>query len=351
MGNIMYATREVVRDAVDTLGARRANAAIDRALLAATNKINGELKRDFAPWTGTKYFDWPNADASTFRIYLDTAAQLISLTALSSGGVSIDPAQVNLEPNAEGPPYDRIEVNRNTIGSFTSGLTFQRSLAVTGVWGYDLTEAPAGVLVGAIDSAAVSLVVSDPVTVGVGSLLRLGAERLVVTEKTSVSVGSLLGSLADEENDQLAPVADGTAYHVGEVITLDTERCQIDDILGNNLVLRRAVDGTTLSSHAGSVIYSARRCTVARGQRGTTAAAHSDGSAVMAQQYPELIQQYAIAEALIELQLQASSYARTRPATGGLNSRGVPVAESGPVDIRAEAVIAFGRAAGRALAI
>jgi hypothetical protein len=61
MGDIMYATREDVRHAVDEAGASRDATEIDRALAAATEKINGTLKRDFAPWTGTKYFDWPSS--------------------------------------------------------------------------------------------------------------------------------------------------------------------------------------------------------------------------------------------------------------------------------------------------
>lgn len=342
MGKIMYATREAVKATVDTTGSRRANTAIDRALAAATDKIDGNLKRSFVPWTGTKYFDWPNLDTTVFRLYLDEV-QLISLTSLTSGGIAVDVSQVFLEPNTDGPPYDRIEVNRDVIGSFTQGTTFQRSIAVTGVWGYRLDEVPGGTLVGAVDAVQTTVTVNEPVAIGVGSILRIGSERLTVTEKASVAVGTLLGSLADEEDDQLAPVADGTVYRVGELITIDTERCLVDDILGNNLVLTRAQDGTTLASHAGSTIYSPRLCTVTRGDLGTVAAVHSDGATVAVHAVPDLIEQYAIAEALIELQLQASSYARTRPAGSGLGGRSVPIAESGPEDIRAQAMSAFGR--------
>jgi hypothetical protein len=351
MGDILYATREDVRHAVDAAGTTRDNAEIDRALAAATEKINGALKRDFAPWTGTRYFDWPNFDTTVFRVYVDSDAQAISLSALTSGGQSIDVSQVNLEPSLNGPPYDTIEVNRDTVGSLTQGITFQRSVVATGLWGYDLTERSAGALVGAVNASADQLTLSDPVAVGVGSLLRVDGERMVVTEKSSVATGqAALTNLADEESDRLLVVADGTVFRVGETISMDAERCWIDDILGNTLVLKRAVEGSLLSTHAGSLIYSPRLATVARGQLGTTAANHSDGTPLNLHLFPPLIRQYAIAEALIELQMQASSYARTRPAAGGIGGRGIPISETGPVDIRDQAMSAHGRY-GRARAI
>jgi hypothetical protein len=351
MGDIFYATREDVRHAVDAAGTTRDNAEIDRALAAATEKINGSLKRDFAPWTGTRYFDWPSPDTTVFRAYVDADAQLITLTALVSGGQVIDVSKVNLEPNLNGPPYDTIEVNRDSVGSFTQGQTFQRSIAATGLWGYDLNERTAGALVGAINGSATQLVLSDPVAVGVGSLLRIDSERLIVTDKASMNTGQIaLSSLADEESDRLLTVPNGAAFHIGETISMDAERCWIDDILGNTLVLKRAVEGSLLSTHAGSLIYSPRLATVARGQLGTTTASHSDAATLNAHVYPPLIRQYAIAEALIELQLQASSYARTRPAAGGIGGRGIPISESGPADIRDQAMNAHGRY-GRARAI
>jgi hypothetical protein len=351
MGDIFYTTREDVRRAVDAAGTARDSVEIDRANAAATHKINGALKRDFAPWTGTKYFDWPTFDTSVFRTYIDDDAQLVSLSALTSGGQSLDVAQVNLEPSLSGPPYDTIEVNRDRIGSFTSGVTFQRSVAATGVWGFDLNERAAGGVVGAVSSGATQLTLPDAVTVGVGSLIRLDSERMIVTDKSSVATGqSALTSLADEEDDRLLTVADGTVFRVGETITMDAERCWVDDILGNVLVLKRAVEGSLLSTHAGSPIYSPRLATVARGQLGTSAAAHSASAPIALHVFPALIRQYALAEILIELQLQASSYARTRPAAGGIGGRGIPISESGPVDVRAQAMMAFGRY-GRARAI
>lgn len=351
MAEIFYATREDVRHAVDAAGTTRDNAEIDRALAASTHKVNGALKRDFAPWTGVKYFDWPSYDTSVFRIYVDSDQELVSLSALTSGGQSISIAQVNLEPSQQGPPYDTIEVNRDTIGSFTQGLTFQRSVSATGVWGFDLNERSAGAVVGAINASATQLTLPNAVDVGVGSLLRLDNERMVVTDKTSMATGQVaLTALADEESDRLLVVADGTAFRVGETITMDAERCWIDDILGNTLVLKRAMEGSLLSTHAGSLIYSARLATVARGQLGTTAASHSASAPINLHVFPALIRQYAIAETLIELQMQVSSYARTRPAAGGIGGRGIPISELGPVDLRDQARSAFGRF-GRARAI
>lgn len=351
MGEIMYATREDVRHAVDEAGASRDATEIDRALAAATGKINGALKRDFAPWTGTKYFDWPAFDNTVFRLYLDCDAQLIRLDSLTSGGIAIDVAQVNLEPNTDGPPYNVIEVNRDTVGSWTQGQTFQRSIAAVGLWGYDLNEKAATTLSGTLASNATTLTLPAGTGAGVGSVLRLDSERLMITDLTSIATGQVcLSSLADDDSDRLMTVADSTGFSVREVIAMGAEQCEVLDIQGTTLVLRRAVSGSLLTTHAGDPIYAQRLASLDRGQLGTTAAAHSGGATVYRHIYPALIRQYAIAEALIEMSLQASSYARTRPAAGGIGGRGLPLAESGPTDIRAEALSAYGRY-GRARAI
>ena len=351
MADILYATREDVRHAVDAQGATRDDVEIDRALAASTEKINGALKRDFAPWTGTKFFDWPNFDNSVFRLYLDCDAQLIRLDSLTSGGIAIDTAQVNLEPNTDGPPYNTVEVNRDTIGAWTQGQTFQRSIGAVGLWGFDLNEDSAGVLGSSLNSSATQITLPDAVTLGVGSLLRVDSERMIVTEKDWVTTGQIcLSSLADEDDDRTMQVADGTQFRRREVIAMDAELCEVTGVFGNTLILRRAVSGSLLQTHAGSPIYSPRLATVARGQLGTSAAAHNSGATLNRHLYPALIRQYAVAEALIELSLQASSYARTRPATGSIGGRGIAVEETGPVDIRAQALSAYGRY-GRARAI
>lgn len=351
MGEIMYATREDVRHAVDEAGASRDAVEIDRALAAATGKINGALKRDFAPWTGTKYFDWPNLDTTVFRLYLDCDAQLIRLDSLTSGGVSIDVAQVNLEPNIDGPPYNIVEINRDTIGSYTQGRTFQRSIAATGLWGFDLNERPAGALSGALASNTAQFTLPVGAGIGVGSILRVDSERIIVTDLSSVDTGQVCQSaLADDDADRLMTVADPTQFVTREVLSMGAEQCEVLDILGTTLVLRRAVSGSLLTTHAGDAIYAQRLASIDRGQLGTTAAAHSGAAALNRHLFPALIRQYAVAEALIELSLQASSYARTRPAAGGIGGRGVPIAETGPADIRAEAMSAYGRY-GRARAI
>jgi hypothetical protein len=351
MGDIMYATREDVRHAVDEAGASRDATEIDRALAAATEKINGTLKRDFAPWTGTKYFDWPSLDTTVFRVYLDCDAQLIRLDSLTSGGLPINVAQVNLEPNLSGPPFNIIEVNRSTIGSYTQGSTFQRSIAATGLWGFDLTEKATSTLSGTLAAGAAQLTLPAGTGVGVGTILRLDSERAIVTDLASVDTGQVcLSSLADDDADRLMTVADPTKFAVREVISMGAEQCEVLDIQGTTLVLRRAVSGSLLTTHAGDPVYAQRLASIDRGQLGTTAAQHTGGTTLNRHVFPALIRQYAIAEALIELSMQASSYVRTRPASGGIGGRGVPLAETGPADIREQALSAFGRY-GRARAI
>jgi hypothetical protein len=144
-------------------------------------------------------------------------------------------------------------------------------------------------------------------------------------------------------------VADPTKFAVREVISMDAEQCEVTGHPGTTLVLRRAVSGSLLTTHAGDPIYAQRLASIDRGQLGTTAAQHP-APTLNRHVFPALIRQYAIAEALIELSMQASSYVRTRPASGGIGGRGVPLAETGPADIREQALSAFGRY-GRARAI
>lgn len=344
MGDVLYATREAVKTALDAAETSRSNSRIDRALAAASDKVEGALHRVFYPWHGTKYFDWPNQDGGVFRLWLDES-EIIALDSITSGGISLDITQVLLEPQRYGPPYDRIEVNRDTIGAWTQGVTFQRSIAATGTWaGCPTVTDPAGHLVGLINSSVTSLVVSDSNAVGVGSILTVDTERMLVTEKRSVSTGQTLqADLADLDNATLMLVTDTTVFAQGEVLTLDSERVRVTDSVGSNLVVERGVDGTALAIHSGSVIYAARQCTVTRGALGTTAAAHADLAPVTTVRIPGLIVQYAIAETLIELEMQASAYARTRPT--GTAGKAQLVSESGPTDIRNQALTSFGRCA------
>lgn len=308
---VWYATREDVKSALDFAETSRSNARVDRAIAAASRQIEGFLHRRFYPETATRYFDFPDQYARPWRLWLDDS-ELISLTAISSGGTSISTADVNLEPNRSGPPYNRVELRIDTNSAFGGGTTTQREITITGLWGYRDDETTAGTAASAATSGATTLLVSDSSEIGVGSLLRIGSERLIITERAMASTGQTLQTPLDAQQKTVTvAVTNGTAFAVDEVILLDSERMLIVDIASNNLTVKRAWDGSVLAAHNGSTIYALRSLTVTRGALGTTAAAISQGDAIHRWNPPGPVQQLCIGEAVTTLLQQAAGYART----------------------------------------
>lgn len=341
-----YATREDVKQAMDAKLTARDDARIDRALAGATLAVEGLLHRRFYPQQDTRYFDWPSGQrAYPWRVWLDDN-DLISVTQLSSGGVTIGPDEFFLRraDNKEEPPFTYLELNLGTNASFGGGPTWQRDIAITGLWGYSADTAAAGTIAADVDAATGSVQVSDSAAVGVGDLLQLGTERMVVTGRRMVSTGQTLQApLTDKTNDVSLTVTDGSAYTEGEVLLLDAERMLITDVAGNTLVVRRAWEGSVLAAHTGSTLYAPRLLTVTRGALGTTSAAHTSGTAVLRHIVPGPVRTLAIAEALTVIQGETTGYAKTRRTGIGQTER--MVSTSGLSDARQDAQRACGRQA------
>jgi hypothetical protein len=318
---VSYATREDVKSALDLKETARSNPQVDRVIEAASRDAEGLLHRRFYPELATRYFDWPDQYARPWRLWLDDS-ELITLTSISSGGITIPTADINLEPNRNGPPYNRVEINLGTSAAFGGGQTIQRDITITGLWGYSNTESPAGTVASGITSTATTLVVSSAADIGVGQLLRIGTERLIVTERAMTSSGQTLQApLTAAKNDETVAVSSGAGFTVGEVILLDAERMHIVDVAGNSLLVKRAWDGSTLAAHAGSTIYASRSLTVTRGALGTTAAAISGAAPIYRWEPPGPVRSLVIGEAVTAMMQEGSGYARS---TGvGTSSRQV----------------------------
>jgi hypothetical protein len=307
---VWYCTREQVKSMLDMKVTARSDAQVDQAIASATRTVEGNLNRVFYPMLATRYWDWPDQYARPWRLWLDDS-ELIELHSAVAGGVAIPNANINLEPNRSGPPYRRVEIRLDTNSAFGGGQTPQRNIGLAGLWGYRNDERPAGVTTTAATSTAATVLVSDSSAIGVGQLLRIGAERLIVTEKTMVSTGQTLQAPLDKlKNNETIPVTNGAAFAVGEVLLLDAEWMRIVDIAGNNLTVERGWDGSTLATHAGSTIYAPRSLTVTRGVLGTTADAIAQGAQIVAWQVPSGVQQLTAAEAVVELLQGSSGYAR-----------------------------------------
>lgn len=344
MVHVWYATRGRVMRAADVSASAFQQLEMDSAIESASLAVDtlcrrgDDIRPGFAPWTGTITFDWPtgvnNDDA--YKFWLNQHA-LLDPETVTSGGVDVS-ADVLPWPEY-GPPYTAvaIDVGSDSILSFDSG-SGQRSLSITGVWGMTDAEKTRSTWTLAGDVSASTDTVTLAAPADVGSIVRIGSERMIVTDKAWISSGQT-GSIVAQMNAQSLAVADGSAFLAGEELILDAERVLIRDITGNTLLVQRAVSGSVLTAHTGATVYYSRSCIVERGALGTTAAAHSSGDAVALHDVPKLVEQLTVAYALDQRQQELSAYARTiGQGEGQRNASG-----AGIRDLEARVKAAFGR--------
>ncbi|MFD5631588.1 hypothetical protein [Streptomyces sp. NPDC127072] len=342
-----YATREEVKAELDVKETARSNSRIDRALADATEAVEGLTHRVFYPMQDTRRMDWPPRAGSTPWILRLDANELISVTSLTSGGTTITPGDYLLRraDDKSEPPYTRLELNLGGNASFGGGDTYQQDIAITGLFGYRNDETPAGATAEALDDTetAVDVDADASAAAGIGSLLRIDAERVVVTGRAMLDTGqTLAGDLTNQNNNVVVPVPAGAAFAVGEMILIDGERMLVDEIAGNTLLVRRAWDGSPIAPHTtGAAVYAPRTLTVVRGALGTTAATHSSGADVALWQAPGSIRQLCLAEALVDLMQGRSGYART--AGSGESER--EASGKGLADLRDRVYTSHGRKA------
>lgn len=342
MALVWYATREDVKAATDTKETARNNIQIARAISGATDSIeNDQLLRRFYPEVDTRTFDWPDhvdrRDGS--RVLSLGVDELISCTELTVDGVAVDPAHFTLLPAVDGH-WPNVSVRLDS--TVTLAGTGYRAIGITGPYGYWDLEDPAGALAGAVaDTSTTAVTVTDSAAIGVGQLLLIGTERMTVTGKSMVDTGqNTAGALEANPAAQTLPVGSGAAFAEGEVILVDAEKMLVVEIAGNTLVVKRAWDGSTLAAHSsGADIYAPRRLTVERGVLGTTAATHSDATAITKHRIPALVNQLCVAEAIVGLSQENTGYGRT--IGSGDSER--PAAGAGIDDIRIRAWRAHGR--------
>ncbi|MFD3802643.1 hypothetical protein ACFWTC_03220 [Streptomyces sp. NPDC058619] len=345
---IWYATREDVQRALDSKETARNAGQIDRGLDAGSRAAERLCHRIFYPEIATRAFDWPNAQrAGASRLWLD-GNELLSVSAITSGGTAISPADVLLEPAAYGPPYNRLELSLASSAAFGGGPTWQRDISITGLWaGCPVEETTSGTVVGALDATQTTVAVDGPASarLGVGGLLRVDTERMTVTERAMLATGQTLTANLDvKAASVLVTVASTAGFTAGEVVLVDGERMLIVDVAGSNLVVKRGWDGSALAAHTtGAAVYASRSLTVRRGVLGTTAAAHSAAAPVHRWEPPALIRTLAIGEALSTLGQEHSAYITTvrSSESGGERTRDL----RGIAALRQQVYDAYGRMA------
>jgi hypothetical protein len=340
-----YCSRDDIARASDVALTSRAKREIDRALCGGADAVDALLNRTFYPVTQTKDFRWPPRapQAPAWRFWIDDNAQLISLTSLTSGGTSVSTSNVYLEPQASGPPYNRVELNIGAATGFSVGTTPQRSLVITGRWGYREDVVSVGTLGASINASVTALTVSDSSAVGPGELLYIGTENMLVLDSSMTSTSQTLQTpLTAASSDNGVAVTTGSAYAVGEVIQLDTELMEITSITGNTLTVTRAVQGSVLAAHTGSTIYAPRSLTVQRAYGGTTAASHTQGDALTKLAPPPLVSQLNLAYAQTGYAESLGAYARP----GGSGARTAPQPGAGVGSLEDQALDAYFRIVG-----
>ncbi len=319
-----YCTREDVKVALDMADSARSNLDIDRQIDAGARAIDGTMHRVFWPQIDTRSWDWPNAQiAFPWRLWFDQN-EMISVTTLSSGGVVIPPTMYKLYPDW-GPPFKHLELDVSSTATFNSTSTWQKSITATGLFGYRADELAAGTLAGTLNSSDATFNPGIPGYRGVGSILRIGSERMIVTGRSYVSTAvTLVGNLAAQVASNVIGVADSSLFAVGETLLIDGEKMSITDISGaTGLVVKRAWDGSPLAAHTGgATILASRQITVTRGALGTIAASHSASAPIFEHDPPSLIRQLNVAQAVVNLVMTRAGYpaATGRRARAGMES-------------------------------
>lgn len=355
-----YVTREEGRLALDIKQSAYDDQKIDRALMGASGSVDAICQRLFYTQFATRTFDWPNFQYTyPWKLYLndDGVNELAAApTAVTSGSflpvpVVIPTANVLPRP-ITGPPFTWIELRRDSTSSFGNNTTPQADISITGPFGYWMKQTSVGTLAAAItDTTGTTITVSSSGVVGVGDVLICESERMLVTDARYVSSGIsfISGCTTAQANDVTMVVPDGTQFSPNEIILIDSEWILIQDIVGNNLIVKRAYSGSVLATHSPGLVYVKRKLTVTRGDLGTTAATHNNGTALYIATIPDLVKSLAVAEFTVEIIQGTAGYANTQQVSWhgqvqrGQGSQQEAFPGPGLPDLRIKCLSRFGR--------
>ena len=309
MVSIWYASFTEVKNAADVPSSALYNARLAGAMDEGKDAVLGLCQRTFEPEIKTVSFPWPQDWTQDARLLRLGQHSLISLISVVDGdGLTLNLADLQLIRTGSptpGPPYSAV-MNKN--GWTTNGLFPDLSVAITGVYGYDLNEVAAATTVGAL--SGVSVDINNSSGVDIGAVIRIGNERLVVQDKGWINSGNSAAVTLDAEmHSDRFTVTRGSAFNVGESITIESEEMLITKITGNQLIVQRATNGSALSAHtAVTAVYVDRHLMVARAVLGTAAVDTPSPATVYVHQFPGLVRQLHKAETLNIIQQDAASY-------------------------------------------
>jgi hypothetical protein len=327
-----YCGREAAKRASSIWGVEH-NPIIARAIESASRDFDRQTRRFFIPKTETRLYRWPpRQPGPSTTLWLDQ--DLISVTTLQSEAQNASPTTIAssdffLEPNNQGPPYHRVEIDLSSTAAFQSGDTPQRSISVVGDWGYSADTKSAGTVASGLasDAAATELVCSDGSLVDVGSTILIESERLFITEKAGAALGSKLidGALVQNKAEVAITLDSSPGVLAGEVMRLDSELMLIQSISGTTATVIRAYDGSVLATHSDdTAIHIFRTLTVERGANGSTAATHANSTAISIYEPPFNISEVCMGRAIASYHQQQAGWGRTiGPGEAALEFRGI----------------------------
>lgn len=360
-----YCTREDVMRALDVKAAGYNKIQVDRQVINGTDSTEHLCQRRFYPWDDTRSKDWPNYDYSyPWRVWLDQnelADVTSNVPVVVSGGVVIPNSDIFWgDPSKPQAPYTYFELNRSSNAAFGNGPTPQREIVLTGTFGYQLNWQLATTLEAAVTSTTATTINATSGTgtgYGCGDLILIDSERMIVQDAFFMDTTVTYSGLSTvSAADNVVSVPSGSAFTIGEVLQVDVENILIQTIQNNNLIVKRAYDGSILAAHSGGTIWARRQLQVMRGVLGTSAATHLVNATVDRNVVPGLVNSVALGEALVGLTQEPSSYAgvllggsagqASYRSTGGVNF-GTTVRESMPgpglPDLRDRCFQRFGR--------
>ena len=295
-------TREAIKRAARISGTDR-DPQIDALIEGASREVDRRTRRRFIPITEARTYDWPQpsrlSPGDSDKLWLNE--DLLSVTTLKTKAQDSSPTTISssdyfTEPENYGPPYNRIEIDKSSSAAFEAGDTPQRSIEVTGSWGYGNETVTAGTIddSGGISASDTTLIVSNASLIDVGDALLIESEQIFVSERASAALGSILlddASVTKDQADVTITVDGSHGLKVGEVILVDSEQMLITAISTNDLTVIRAYNGSVLASHSNNTAVNVyRTLTIERGVNGTTAATHADSTAITKYQPPLDIQ-------------------------------------------------------------
>jgi hypothetical protein len=189
-----YCSVEELVAAVPHLALGTFDAVILEHVLAASREVELRFGRGFFPYQGMNAYRWPPfAVAYSWEVWTDDDILSVTNVAVAAGGLGAVPVALTnyyLEPQQSGPPYSRIEVDLSSTDVLQAGPTPQRSVQITGQWGYCATLAPAGLLTSGINASVTALTVSTPVTVNQGDVIVIDSEAIYVDHSPSLASGT-----------------------------------------------------------------------------------------------------------------------------------------------------------------